>query len=87
MMTIATFKPLGQFQQLSNFSEYESTLDSKNAEPYRKKLYPSFIDLGKLDLSMSAKEMKQTLERRRKKDPRREDKGDIRRRFQMTQEL
>ena len=40
-----------------------------------------------LDLPMTAKEMKEKLERKRKKDPRREDKGDIRRRFEMIQEL
>ena len=41
----------------------------------------------KLNLLVSAKEMRETLERGRRKDPRREDKGDIKRRFQMAQDL
>ena len=41
----------------------------------------------KLNLSVSAKEMRETLDRRRRKDPRREDKGDIKKRFQMAKEL
>ena len=39
-----------------------------------------------LDLPDTAKEMKERLEKKRKKDPRTEDKGDIRRRFQMIGE-
>ena len=51
-----------------------------------KQLQPSSVN-EELDLPVTAKEMKEKLERRRRKDPRREDKGDTRRRFEMIQEL
>ena len=43
---------------------------------------PSHLN-DQLDISMTAKEMREKLKKGRWKDPRREDKGDIRRRFQI----
>ena len=47
----------------------------------------SKVDLPNLDLTMTAKEMREMLLRRKKKDPRKEDRIDMRKKVEMVEAM